>query len=307
MLRTVLIAAGLSLLISSSAKAFETTYFSGLTTIDELMTVCESTVAASRNVHCVRGLDRTIKGNEKWKPYDEQKNLTKDIWPFNHLTADRMKLSGEVPKSIGKEYFVFLIIYREYFQDAQFPILKAQLVTYRWAPKEYQTFSGFVESVPFKAIREIVEELPIISMNSDDGKMFQAQLELKIDSIKKSSPSYLAKQKIKPKCDNVSVTGYATSNHSDFAAIKSEPDLEDLIKRAPLVCTDRTRVGRYGPNFTRRCDGFVFLKDKPAKILDWSEDVYVIDTEIDFLTGRIPLQLLIRRADAACVNLSKIK
>ncbi|HQS59625.1 MAG TPA: hypothetical protein PKZ37_14700 [Gallionellaceae bacterium] len=106
-----------------------------------------------------------------------------------------------------------------------------------------------------------------------------------------------AHQAIKPKCTDILFTGVATPPpyRRVIAQVLASNDIEDTLARNPIQC----RSNQFG---NRECTGVDYFKNKKGKIINWDKDFYIIDTPLDFNTGRANIELSIRRIDAVCVR-----
>lgn len=104
-------------------------------------------------------------------------------------------------------------------------------------------------------------------------------------------------QATKPKCTNIRFTGVATPPlySRAIAQVLASNDIEDTIARNPIQC----RPNQFG---NPECTGVAYFQNKKGKIVNWNKDFYVIDTPLDFNTGRANIELSIRRKDAVCAK-----
>lgn len=104
-------------------------------------------------------------------------------------------------------------------------------------------------------------------------------------------------QAIKPKCTDILFTGVATPPPYSrvIAQVLASSDIEDTLARNPIQC----RSNQFG---NRECTGVDYFQNKKGTIVNWSKDFYIIDTPLDFNTGRANIELSIRRIDAVCVR-----
>lgn len=107
----------------------------------------------------------------------------------------------------------------------------------------------------------------------------------------------VAHQAIKPKCTDILFTGVATPPPYSrvIAQVLASSDIEDTLARNPIQC----RSNQFG---NRECTGVDYFQNKKGTIVNWNKDFYIIDTPLDFNTGRANMELSIRRIDAVCIK-----
>ena len=101
----------------------------------------------------------------------------------------------------------------------------------------------------------------------------------------------------KPKCTNIRFTGIATPPPyaQVIAQALASRDIEDTLARNPIQC----RPNQFG-NYV--CTGIGFFRNQKGVIVDWNRDFFIVNSSIDFNTGRESIGLTIRRKDAVCVR-----
>lgn len=101
----------------------------------------------------------------------------------------------------------------------------------------------------------------------------------------------------KPKCTNIRFTGVATPPPYGpvISQVLASRDIEDTIARNPIQC----RPNQFGNSV---CTGVAYFRGHKGRIVDWNRDFYIINTPLDFNTGRENIELAIRRQDATCIK-----
>ncbi len=101
----------------------------------------------------------------------------------------------------------------------------------------------------------------------------------------------------KPKCTNIRFTGIATPPPYApvIAQVLASRDIEDTLSRNPIKC----KTNQFG-NYV--CTGVGYFRNHKGVIADWNREFFIINTPIDFNTGRENIGLTIRRKDAVCAK-----
>ena len=101
----------------------------------------------------------------------------------------------------------------------------------------------------------------------------------------------------KPKCTNIRFTGIATPPPyaQVIAQTLASRDIEDTLARNPIQC----RPNQFGNSV---CTGVAYFRSHKGRVVDWNKDFFIINTPIDFNTGRENIELTIRRKDATCIK-----
>ena len=104
-------------------------------------------------------------------------------------------------------------------------------------------------------------------------------------------------QATKPKCINIRFTGIATPPPYGqvIAQVLTSRDIEDTLARNPIQC----KPNQFG-NYV--CTGAGYFHNHKGVIADWNGEFFIINTSVDFNTGRKNIGLTIRRKDAVCVK-----
>lgn len=105
----------------------------------------------------------------------------------------------------------------------------------------------------------------------------------------------------RPKCEQIRFTGIASA--SGVARVIEQTlasrDIEDALARNPIQCGGNytTIYGIHVP-----CKGIAYFKNHKGQIIDWDKKYFVIESPVDFNTGRQDIRLTIRRKDAVCMS-----
>lgn len=140
------------------------------------------------------------------------------------------------------------------------------------------------------AVSGVVESNTVVPLNDAE---IRAQKRKLADELREREH-----QATKPKCINIQFTGVATPllyGHAVIAQALSSNDIEDTLARNPIQC----RSNQFG---NRECTGVAYFQNKKGRIVTWGSEFYIIDTTLDFDTGRRNIELTIRRKDAVCVK-----
>lgn len=278
-------------------------YFSPSKKTDHLVQLCMEKIAAQYNIHCFVGNINNIPAYRDFMTYGNQSDKNRG---FNAL--ENLKIIGLDLESIRESrnfsnnslYFAFLGFSEDSSFNAHNPVITAELsvmqinegragIDRQWVPKEI-----------IDKIKSIVESsLPLIDKESQEGKLFIANLNQQAEKRKKEKAIHDEQLKVasRPKCSFISFTGIVVGGGlSDLQTIKNERNKSDLLARYPLRCSPSAISQTYV------CSGAAFISRKEGHIIDWTNDAYQIVTPIDLMIGRKDTMVYINRSDAVCLN-----
>lgn len=262
------------------------------------------------NIHCLEFDTR-----EKWGRYTFEDIIEKDIklalrrWNgFSSGNTEGNLLNPPHYGLVGIYDSVPPIKVR-----VQFLGLPDQPLTQKEAEPLFERLKNKLGLVAYKEYENIGLdfETALKKVSENDKRMEDEQRALMQIKADKKLAATIArkkeKEKIRPKCKSVYFTGYAAINSNHLAQVHHSDTPDELMAYNPIICTKKAWGGRLlrdggivNRNSMINCKGIGYFTHKIGTVIDWSSDILKIQTEVDFNTGRRPLDLYIVRKDAQC-------
>lgn len=304
-----------SSLLPLTASADGASYYTDAESIDQLYQQCLEKLYKPHNIYCIRGKDETSNKVQKTDVLDPR---TRFFDAANRIVGKgpndealkiliEINVAGDSPASPYAIHMASVDIYKKFYAYGRVPIIAVSTSLDSFEQQGAGIIHHGTTSVT-KWFNEKLKELPIVKVGSPEGNVFYEKNQALLNEATKKEKelNQIKSEKTNPNCEYITFTGVATVYPEDLVSLNKIKDKKDAISAYPLVCetksggTQLRDGGVLNPYSFTKCKGFSYFEKKKAKIVRWTADSYVVATNVDFNTGRMPLTMFINRQGAVC-------